>query len=156
MITYNRETISTFIEDAMPLLRRYWGEADERRESTEMSLDLGAYTVLEEKDMLRIYTASEDGDLVGFTIFVVSPCVHTGCLKASSEISYIEKQYRGASLIDLLFLYAELELAKEEVSVMVFTLKTEFPHENLVERAGFKHVENIYLKEILLSDPSLK
>ncbi len=148
MITYSVESVDGFYASAKQLLLDYWLEADERRDSAEMSLDLGVYRKLESIGMLQIFTAREGEEMLGFVIFTVAPCQHTGKIKAGSEISYVVPGMRGTGLIDDLFNRAGISLKQDGAEIMFCTLKAEFPHEEFVKRTGFKHVENVYMKEI--------
>lgn len=148
MITFCVESVDNFYMGAKELLQDYWSEADERRDGAEMSIDLGVYRKLESIGMLQIFTARENEEILGFVIFTVAPCQHTGQVKAGSEISYVIPSMRGTGLIDDLFNRAAIALKQEGAEIMFCTLKSEFPHEEFVKRTGFKHVENVYMKEI--------
>jgi hypothetical protein len=146
LITFQLETVSEFYNDSKPLLDDYWIEVDERRDITNINLDIQTYLHLEENGLLRIVTAREYGDLIGFVVYTVVPCHQTSQTKAITEITYIIPSYRGTNLVDDLLNNAERLLT--EVDVLFMTIKTEFPHDTLAARNNYIPVETVFMKEL--------
>lgn len=146
MTSIKLELFDECIEDLTPLLISYWGEADERRDSSSMDLGFDTYKQLEDLGLLHIITCREKTTVVGFVVFLLSQCTHTGKQKACMEVLYVDAEYRGTGLARSI-----LDIAEKEIDADYFfcTLKTEFPHNNLVKECGYSHVENVYMKEII-------
>jgi len=141
-------SVSSMKRECMPLLNAYWDEVDERRDTHNVCINFDSYAQLERADMLKIFVYKEEGEVIGFVVYTVAPCTHTRVLKATTEITYILPEYRGCGIVDELYLTAERYFKATGTSQIFITLKTEFSHDSLVERAGFRHVENVYMKEI--------
>lgn len=141
-------TVAKIKKECGHLLENYWAEADERRESCQLSLDYDSYAQLERAGMLKVFVHKDDEKVVGFVVYIISPCAHTRILKATTEITYVVPGYRGTGVVDDMYATAERYFKATGVTHVFMTLKTEFGHKSLIERAGFKHVENVYFKEL--------
>jgi len=146
---YMKETVGVFYDEAYPLILDYWAEADERRDSVPANIDRATYEKLESLGLLAIYTVREDEALAGFIVFLLSPCTHTGELKATTEISYLVPEFRGQSIMPDFYSAVEKDLKEAGVNRLFWTIKTEMPHNSLMESLGLKHVENVYMKEVI-------
>lgn len=142
---YRLESIKDNLPEILNLVYSYWQEADERRNIDDGSIDVDLYLRLEEESIAYILTARDtESKMVGFILYTVTKCSHTGISKASAELLFIEEGYRnGIIAIDLLSKWDEVV---PDDAYLFFTLKTEFPHERLVEATGFSHVENVFMK----------
>lgn len=141
---YSTEKIKDTYIDLLSLVNNYWEEVDERREEVDVNIDLDSYLKLEELGMAYLVTARDSDSLVGFIIYMVSPCLHTSSTKVICEILYVTLEHRGSSVASSLV--GEMEQASSDDSLLFFTLKTEFPHNELVKHLGYSHVENVYMK----------
>jgi len=141
---YKIEKIEDNLEAIKPLIESYWEEVDERREDTSGNIDYSIYLRLEELDLAFLVTAKEEEELIGFIVYIVSPCTHTSVLKTTAEILFVKEEYRGGSIAAKMV--EKLEECAPKDSYIFFTLKTEFPHNKLISSLGYSHVENVYMK----------
>jgi GNAT superfamily N-acetyltransferase len=147
MITVSIETVAENDDEIRRLVSKYWSESDERRDSFEDEIDLDSYLNLNELGFLVLYVARDEAEeFVGFLPVIESPCLHTGKEKAIAEMVYVNPTHRGQGIAKKLIQYAEKELKDNGSSILYFTLKTEFPHNGLVQSLGYTHVENVYMR----------
>lgn len=140
------EPFSQCIEEMLPLLTEYWIEADERRHEQSMDLDLDTYFKADRIGAVHAVVCRSLGEMVGFVVFLSSPCSHTKKTKAMTEVSYVKPGFRNKGVGTLMLQYANTALP---VDYLFITLKTELPHNNMAQEAGFRHVENVYMKEVV-------
>lgn len=132
------------VEDVLgSLVDQYWSEADERKDVDKPSIDMNTYKTLEQLGFLVLVTAFDDDKLVGFMPVIETPCSHTGKIKALAEILFVLPEYRGNGIAADMIKFAETITKGKQV---YFTLKTYLPHNSLVTKLGYQHVENIYMK----------
>jgi len=144
-LIYKLESIAKNVDELLSLVYDYWEEADERRSIDSFNLDVETYLRLEESSIAFLLTARDtEGAMTGFILYTLAPCIHTGVAKASVEVFFVVKAYRTGEVAA--YLLSELEANTPDEAYLFFTLKTEFPHDHLIEVTGFRHVENLFMK----------
>lgn len=148
MITYQQESLATCKADAIPLLEKHWKEIALNKEKIKLNPDWKAYADLEDADILKIFTAREDGKkLVGyFVVFVKSHIHYKDHLFAYNDILFVDEDYRKGFTSVRLMKFAEKCLKVDGVEVMVVNTKRHKPFDSLLIWLGYKHVENLYSK----------
>ena len=131
-------------EELKVLIDSYWEESDERRKEDKVNINFDNYEQLEEANIGTLIVATEDSILTGFLFVITTPCSHTGKTKNAVEIIMVDPYYRESTIASGLL--ACLEENAANGSLLTFTLKTEFPHDDLAARAGYRHVENVFMK----------
>lgn len=148
MITYQQESLATCKADAIPLLEKHWEEIALNKEKIKLNPDWKAYADLEDADILKIFTAREDGKkLVGyFVVFVKAHIHYKDHLFAYNDILFVDEDYRKGFTSVRLMKFAEKCLKVDGVEVMVVNTKRHKPFDSLLIWLGYKHVENLYSK----------
>lgn len=143
MITYQTEVISDeLIAELKPLLSAHYEEIAWRKDVIKLDPDFDKYRKLELLGSLCIYTAREDGALIGYAIFILSLNLHYRIKQASNDIFYVEPTKRGALVGKrLLREYSESELAAQGVKVINLHIKRSHDWTKLAERWGYEHTE---------------
>lgn len=146
-IKYQQEFLCGVIEEAKPMLEEHWREIAINKDVIKLNPDWDAYIELERKNSLKIFTAREDGKLIGYFVVIVRSHIHyKDHLFAVNDIIYLSPKYRkgytGAKLIK----FAEKCLKEDGVSVFVINTKRHKPFDKLLDWLGFNHVENVYSK----------
>lgn len=143
-----REPIQTLWTEIVPLLYAHWREIATWQD-IELNPDLDSYEALEEAGMLRVYTAREDGKLVGYAAFFVRTNMHySDSLQAQQDVLFLAPSHRKGTTGIRLIQRAEEELAKEGVQVVYHHVKVAHDFGPVLERKGYKLVEKIYAKRI--------
>ena len=70
-ITYQRETMAEALDDMRPLFPDHWKELALNQQSIKLSPDIGRYLEMERKGGLHLFTAREDGKLIGYYVSVM-------------------------------------------------------------------------------------
>ena len=147
MIRYQQESLVTTKEDARPLLEKHWEEAALNKNTIKLNPDWDAYADLEDAGILKIFTARDDGKLVGyFVVFVRTHIHHKDHLFAYNDLLYLDKDYRKGFTSSKLIKFAERCLREDDVSFLVVSTKRHRPFDALLKWLGYSHIENIYSK----------
>ena len=150
MIKYQVEKITEeFVEESRSLLEDHWEEIAMYKDKIVFDPDYDKYFQMDELAQLHIVTVRDEGVLVGYFISFVSPHPHyRNDLFASNDILFIKKEYRGSTVAYRMFKFAKKELKSLGVSVMLISMKAEFPFEELCEGLGMDKHEITYSEYI--------
>jgi hypothetical protein len=97
--------------------------------------------------MLNIFTARENGKLIGYFVTTTSANIHyKDHLFATNDIIFIKEEYRKGFTGIRLIKFAEKSLKQDGVSVLVINTKVHKPFDKLLLWLNYKHIENVYSK----------
>jgi len=137
------------LEEVKPLLQDHWGEVALNKNKLALDPDWSAYEHLEAQGQLKIFTAREEGTLVGYFVSFVYPSLHyKNRLFSSNDLTYLvpshRKGFTGVNLIK----FAESCLREDGVSVMMVSTATQKPFHKLMKYLRFSNSETLYSKYI--------
>ena len=145
MITFQKELISTFANDAMVLFKEHYEELAERTDVIELDPDFERYQTLENAKILEIHTARDNGKLVGYSLWVVINHLHyKKSVTASSDILYIHPEYRKGMFGYKFLKWTTEEIKKRSPQRITFHMKPFLDYGHLVERLGGRYFEKTY------------
>lgn len=148
-IKYDREDYFKIRDEIKPLLEEHWEEIALNKDKIKLNPDWDLYQEIYEKGNLAIYTAREGESLVGYFVVMVTPNIHyKDHLFATNDIVFIRKDHRKGRTGINLIKFAEEDLKKFNVSVMVINVKTHKPFDKVLEWLGFKKIEHTFSKYI--------
>ena len=141
------ECLANVKQDIQPLLEKHWLETEPNQETILLNPDWEQYALLDSAGILHIFTARDNGDLVGYLVMMLSKSIHhKDHLFAATDVVYVKPDYRkthtGADLIK----FAESHCKENGVSLMTLNMKVEFPFDRLMTTMGFNLLERVYHK----------
>jgi GNAT superfamily N-acetyltransferase len=141
------ECLANVKEDIKPLLEKHWLETEPNQETILLNPDWEQYALLDLAGVLHIFTARNEGSLVGYLVMMISKSIHhKDHLFGSTDVIYVKPEYRkthtGADLIK----FAESHCKENSVSLMTLNMKVEFPFDQLMTTMGFNLLERVYHK----------
>ena len=146
-ITYQQESLVTCKSDVRVLLEKHWEEIALNKEVIKLNPDWEAYHDLEDTGVLKIFTARDDGKLIGYFVVLCRKHLHyVDHTFAFNDILYLSQEYRKGLTGPKLMKFAEKCLTEDGVSVLVVNTKLHRPFDSLLKWLGYKHIENIYSK----------
>lgn len=149
MIVYAREKIKTIKEDIQPLIQHNYDEVELDTDKLKLDLNWDAYHVLENINMLHIYTARTNDKLVGYLVMITNPSMHCAKeMQACSDVIYIHPNSRKGNAGLSIIKYAEQDLMERGVSTMHIITKTHAPFDKILERSGYTFAEKVFQKYI--------
>lgn len=149
MITFKEERVVDFLNDSQELLVEHWMEIANHKDERPLDPDFQKYVQLNDLGVLHLFTARDEGKLVGYIVFIVNQHAHYKSWKyAVSDVYYVSKEHRNKGTGFFLFTEAEMWLKDMGVNAITVQEKINFPHKGMFEHIGFKHVENLYEKVI--------
>lgn len=148
-ITYQQESLATCKEDAKELLQQHWQEIALNKDHIKLNPDWEAYYDLEEAGALKIFTARDNNNLIGYFVVLCRKHLHyVDHVFAFNDILYLQADYRKGLTGAKLMKFAEKCLKDDGVSVVIVNTKRHKPFDSLLEWLGYNHIENIYSKTL--------
>lgn len=139
-----RESFADFIDEALPLLQAHYEEVAKYKD-IPLSVDVEMYLKLEEVGTLRIFTAREEGGLIGYAVYFVRYNPHySTSLQAVQDVLFLAKGERRGLAGYKLIKYADERLAEEGVEVVYHHVKLRQDFGPLLERLGYEPIETIW------------
>lgn len=148
-IDYQQEFLNQVRSDAEPLIKLHWDEIALNQDKIKLNPDWEAYQKLEDDNRLKIFTARNGKQLVGYFVVLLGANIHyKDHIFASNDIIYLHKDYRKGFVGIRLIKFAEKCLKDDGVSVLLINTKIHRPFDKLLERLKFKPIERVYSKFI--------
>jgi hypothetical protein len=146
-ITYQQEFLATVEDEVEPLLNFHWEEIALNKDKIKLNPDWEAYEALEHQGKLKIFTARDDGQLVGYFVVIVGTNLHyKDHLFASNDIIYLSPNHRKGFTGIKLVKFAEKCLKDDGVSVLTINTKVHQPFDKLMDFLKFRKIERVYSK----------
>jgi GNAT superfamily N-acetyltransferase len=148
--SFQRESLRDVIDEVRPLLEQHWQEVAHYPD-IPLTPNWFLYEQAELFGILRIYTGRDDGQLIGYSVFMVHPGVHYMTSKeADEDLLFVAPDYRNGRFGLQLMQFAERELAVEEVQLVKRRTKVaeRLNFGRLLERMGYEPIDVVYGKRL--------
>jgi GNAT superfamily N-acetyltransferase len=146
-IKYQQEFLSGVRGEIEPLLNSHWEEIALNKEKIKLNPDWDAYESFEHQGKLKIFTARDEGQLVGYFVVIVGTNIHyKDHLFASNDIIYLSPNHRKGFTGIKLIKFAEKCLKNDGVSVLTINTKVHQPFDKLMDFLKFRKIERVYSK----------
>lgn len=149
---FEREVVTSdlFLEMA-PLFEKHYKEISAFQD-IPLKMDLDKYLIIEQAGNLRCFVIRDNEDdikLIGYAIFFVHTNMHySDSLQAVQDILYIDKDYRGQGNGQMFIDWCDQELKRMGVDLTYHHVKTKFNFGPMLQKIGYRHVENIYVRDL--------
>ena len=147
MITYQQEFLGDCRKDCEELIRLHWEEIALNKEVIKLNPDWESYEALEEAGTLKIFTARDGYNLVGYFVVLVGRSLHyKDHIFAENDIIYLHRDYRKGYTGIKLIKFAEKCLKEDGVSILKVNTKVHQPFDTLMSFLKFNLIERVYTK----------
>ncbi len=149
MTTYQRETFKNVLPEAMPLLEAHWFELN-NSPGVPLNANVDLYQQAEDNNGLLVFTARDNGKLVGYSaVFVHQGMYCVQQKQATQDVFYVVPECRGGMIGARLIRFAENELKNQDVQLV-------YNHSNiknmllgrLLEVLGYEPVSVVYQRRL--------
>lgn len=151
-LKFTKEPLFPFWDEAQDLFILHWKEIAQSKNAIKLEPDTDKYKQLEKAGVLEVFTARDNGKLVGYGVFITHQHLHYKSSKsADSDLLYLLPSHRngwaGYRLIK--FCFEQLHNISR-VQRIFWRMKQHRNFSKLIERLGGKHHEHVYttVKEI--------
>lgn len=134
------------IEEMVPLIKSHWEEITHYPD-IPLEPNYEVYYQAQAAGSIRVYTVRQHGKLVGYSIFIVTPSLHSiHSLQAKQDALFIEKESRGYGGIFIGWCDQMLKVEGVEVTFHHVSLAHNFGA--VLERLGYQAIETVYTKRL--------
>ena len=135
-------------QELIPLLQEHYDEIAQFKD-IPLKPDFLRYDAIEKAGALRVYTARDDGRLVGYAIFIVGPHLHyKTSLQAVQDVLFLtEKLRRGLSGLKFIK-WCDKMLASDGVQVVCQHVKKARDFGKVLLRLGYRHADTLYVRRL--------
>lgn len=113
----------------------------------KLNPDWERYAELDASNVLRIFTARKDGELVGYCVVLVSTSLHYKDHKfAINDVVFVLPEYREGATGYHLIKAVEDHCREDGVSLISINTKVHIPFDSLMVGMEFDLIERIYSK----------
>ena len=147
-VVVSRETYSHAESEVREILPMQWQEMSLNKDTIPLDVDWTFYERAFALGLATIYTARDDGKLVGYIIFFLTPRhPHYNHMWIRDDTVYIHPDYRTGGVATALFDFFEADLSKD--GPVVIQIETRAGHEaldHLLKSRGYYDTGHVYGK----------
>ena len=149
MITFQKEIIYDVKDEAAPLLDMHYQELTMHKDSISLDPIWERYAALEKSGLLEIFTARDEGKLIGYSAFFVQSHIHYAeTLVAANDVLFLHKDYRKGTSGIKLIKFSESQLKARRVNKITWHVKFSRDFRPILHRLGYVD-EEIVVGKIL-------
>ena len=150
MLQYQVERLKDIYDDLRPLLDMHWEDVALDQETVHLNPNWPLYRTADDTGALHITTARvEDGELVGYAIYLLSSNAHYKQLAvADGDIFWLHPDHRKGMAGVRLLRKAEEFLIARGVHKILNKVKLHKDVGIVFERLGYTPIERVYAKTV--------
>ena len=146
-VVFQKEKLNDVLFELVPIIHEHWAETDEGHTKAKLNPDWGMYQVFEQKELLHIYTARDDGRLVGYISVVLQKGLHAkDYTYAVTDSIFLAKDHRGGTTAKTMIEFVEEKMIPI-ADIFNISMKAYAPFDSLLDSMGYKLTEKIFTKE---------
>ena len=147
-ITYQREQANLVVQDIVPLMHEHWTEIAYSQHEAPYDPDIDAFLRLDAAGALRLFTARDDGDLVGYACYMVFQSLNHRTERHANESGvFIHPGWRRGLTAWRMLKHADGELVREGIKAIHYNVPRAHPTLGvLLERRGYSHSDDGFVR----------
>ncbi|QDP54904.1 MAG: hypothetical protein Unbinned3065contig1002_6 [Prokaryotic dsDNA virus sp.] len=141
------ESLYDVMGEVAPLLCEHWEQIALDKDTVKLSPDWDVYKFMQDHDKLHITTVRQEGELVGYVVYLISRSLHyVDEVFAEGDLFWLSPQHRKGSAGLKMFKHAEAALRGKGVTKVINKVKLHFDVGKIFERMGYQPIERVYAK----------
>ena len=150
VMLFQQEFFSDCYDEAKELLNMHYEEIALNKDFIKLNPSIEQYEDAERLGILKIFTARDEGKIVGYFAVLVTKSLHyQDHLYATNDVIFLHPDHRKGFTASKLIKFSTECLVQDGVSMLFINTKIHKPFDLLLQRLGFKHVENVYSKRLI-------
>lgn len=143
-----KESVSDIWHELQPLLEQHFEEISANPD-IPLEVEYAKYEAMENAGSFILFTAREDGALIGYAAYFIAGNLHYSSSKqATQDVLFLRKDKRKGFAGIKLIKFADKVLAENGVQVVYHHVKVAHNFGLILERMGYNKVEYIYSKRL--------
>jgi GNAT superfamily N-acetyltransferase len=136
------EELNKILEEMRPLHKAHWDEKEEEPGRPAFHPDYDTFIRYELAGRALVFTAREEGRLIGNFSLYLQPSMHTQALLATEDTLYLVPEARKGRTAARLIGFAEQAMKKLGVTEISVSVKIDNKHGRYFQMLGYGHVSN--------------
>lgn len=146
-VEFGTDTVEKVWPEIYPLFLKHWEEIAHYK-NIPLEPDFDKYKEIEAVGMLRIFTAREEGKLIGYCVYFINHNLHyKSTIQALQDVLFVQKDKRGFGM--KFIKWCDEQLKKEGVNVVHQHIKKAHNFGPMLERIGYELVDLIYARRLI-------
>lgn len=147
MIEIRHESLANVKSELTPLLDEHWELVALNKGKIKLNPDWKEYARLDASGTLRIFTARQDGVLVGYMVLIINKSLHySDHFFAVCDVVFVKPDSRAGATGYKLIKYVENYCKQVGCSTLTINTKVHIPFDNLMIGMAFDLIERVYCK----------
>lgn len=149
MVTFQKELVYQVVNDVGELLKLHYQELTLNKDRIALNPMWERYAALEQADAFVVFTARDDGQLIGYSAFFVNRHMHYGDLvMCNNDVLFLHPDHRtGRTGIKLIRYCEDQALAMFEKNFsLTWHAKDNTPLADILRRMGYTLQDLIFSK----------
>lgn len=146
MITYQVETYESTKDEVEDVTRDHWNEVPFGPWG-DIGLDINhpQYDMMEQMGSLRVFTARDDGVIIGYLVIVAAAMLHhKEHWHATDDVIYVAPDYRGSDVFNTLVSMAVEECKRVGIHFFTLSVNPNYDFSSVMEKMGWVLTEKAY------------
>lgn len=139
---FAREILCEVVQEAQPLLLAHYAELTLRKDVVKLDPMWQEYRLLEQLGRFVIFTARDDGQLVGYAAYFLNKHLHYSALMvAQNDVLFLHPDKRRGTTALRFLDYAEDQLKAMGAQKLVYHIKFSLDWRPILHRKGYADEE---------------
>lgn len=146
-LIFAKESIAEIWDQFLEIAEKHWLETEAYRHQQKLNPDKQRYVQYEQMGIYHLFTARDEGALVGYGGFYIMPSMHTQQLIAMEDTYYLAPEYRkGWNAVRFLKFMEAYGVGKGVVESSLSTKTSNPKAERMLQYLGYGFVEKRWSK----------
>mgnify|MGYP001565127702 CR=1 FL=1 len=147
-ITFTQEPLVSVWDEAMALAPAHWMESALLLNHPQQ-MNRALYDALEANGSLRCFAARDDGRLIGYASYLLSPSLHAAGIQASQDTVYLDPSVRGRKIGSEFLQWIEADLMAAGVTAIYQHAADQSPMAGYLRHHGYRETHRLFVKEMV-------
>ena len=145
-VKFSSERVAAVWPEIYPLFEKHWNEIAHFKD-IPLDPDVELYNSLDDLGIMRVFTARDDGKLIGYSVYFVGPHIHfRKSIHATQDVFFINKENRGFGMRFLR--WCDDELRRDGVQVVINAVSQSNDYSPVLRRMGYKESEKMFCRRL--------
>lgn len=145
-IKFNTERLQDIWDEILPILKEHYLEIAHYKD-IKFEPNISEYYKLEDLGFLKVFTARENEELIGYNIFFIKSNMHyKSSLQAANDVIFIKRDRRGFG--KKFIIWCDDELRKLGVQIIYHHIKFSQDWSVMLEKIGYEPIDKIMGKRL--------
>jgi GNAT superfamily N-acetyltransferase len=142
MIAFAQELLCEVVQEVQPLLELHYQELTLNKDLVKLDPRWQDYRLLEQLGRFVIFTARDDGNLVGYSAYFLNKHLHySGLTVAQNDVLFVHPDSRRGTTALRFLTYAEEQLKALGADKLVYHIKFSLDWRPILHRRGYADEE---------------